>query len=146
MRRAADPSVQRSPTPDEQTGRPRRSARTYSAMRAGYRRFRHSAEGILLVTPLLAVLIGLLAYPVISALVLSLQSKLSGSTAHFIGLANYVQALTRDSAIGEVLVNTVVYAVASVILKTILGLVMALILNESHPRSCFSEAGSSCPG
>ncbi len=49
---------------------PVRSARihVFAAIRASSRLFRHSAEGILLVTPLLAILLGLLAYPVLSVL------------------------------------------------------------------------------
>ncbi len=95
------------------------------------RRFDRSTLGILLVVPLLAVLLGLVAYPMLSAVLLSLQAKSSGVPGQFIGLANYIALFTRDSVILEVFGNTILYALASVVLKVIGGLAMALVLNEA---------------
>jgi multiple sugar transport system permease protein len=90
-----------------------------------------------LAVPLLLVLLGLLAYPMFSAALLSLQAKSPGRTEQFIGLANYLEILTKDNAIADVVVNTIIYAVVSVVLKTIIGLVMALVLNEAIPARNF---------
>jgi multiple sugar transport system permease protein len=102
----------------------------------GGREFQRSSLGVVLVVPLLLVLLGLLAYPIFWSALLSLQSKSPGQTAQFIGLANYVETF-KDSAISDVVVNTIFYAVVSVILKTIIGLAMALVLNEAIPARNF---------
>ena len=52
-------------------------------------------------------------------------------------MANYLEIFTKDSAISDVVVNTIIYAAVSVVLKTILGLVMALVLNEAIPARNF---------
>jgi len=90
-----------------------------------------------LAVPLLLVLFGLLAYPIFSAVLLSLQNKLPGQPERFVGLANYIEIFTKDSALTDVIVNTILYAVASVVFKTIIGLVMALVLNEAIPARNF---------
>jgi len=81
--------------------------------------------------------VGLLAYPIFSATILSFQSKSPGRPEQFVGMANYLEIFTKDSAIGEVVVNTIIYAAVSVLLKTGLGLVMALVLNEAIPARNF---------
>ena len=99
--------------------------------------FQQSGLGVVLAMPLLLVLLGLLAYPILSAIVLSFQSKSPGRPEQFVGMANYLEIFTKDSAIGDVVVNTIIYAAVSVLLKTGLGLVMALVLNEAIPARNF---------
>jgi multiple sugar transport system permease protein len=100
-------------------------------------RFARTRLGILFALPLLAVLIGLLAYPMFSAALMSLQEKSLGYAPVFIGLQNYVDIFTRDTAVREVAFNTVIYAAASVALKVIFGLAMAFVLNEAIPARNF---------
>ena len=62
------------------------------------------AAAWLFLAPCMLVLIGLIAYPFVSAIVLSFQAKLVGSPATWVGLDNYVQLLTgptRDRIIGR---------------------------------------------
>jgi len=103
----------------------------------GGQEFQRSGLGVVLAIPLLLVLLGLLAYPICSATLLSFQAKSPGMPEQFVGLANYLEIFTKDSAISDVVVNTIFYAVVSVILKTIIGLVMALVLNEAIPARNF---------
>ncbi len=87
----------------------------------------------LFLTPLVIVLVGLIAYPFISAVVLSTQHKVVGGPATWVGLDNY-----RDLLIGkqysEIFRNSVwvslLYTGVSVCIKVVLGMCMALMLNE----------------
>jgi multiple sugar transport system permease protein len=93
-------------------------------------RFESVWLGVILVAPLVVVLVGLLLYPVVSAILVSFQSKFLGSPGKFIGLGNYIEMFTQDQAILEVLSNSVTYTVGSVVLKVIIGFVTAMLLNE----------------
>ena len=92
--------------------------------------FEQSTFGVFLVIPLIVVLLGLLLYPMISSVLVSLQAKVIGSPGRYVGLGNYVELLTKDRVFLEVFVNTVIYAVASVVFKLILGFAAAIFLNE----------------
>lgn len=83
--------------------------------------------------PLAAVLLGLITYPFISAIVLSLQHKVVGEPATWVGLRNY-----RDLLFGQQYGATfrasvrvsVLYTGVAVAIKLCLGMCMALLLNE----------------
>ena len=84
-------------------------------------------------TPLLAVLIGLIAYPFGTALWLSMNRKMVGADAIFIGPGNF-HALLFSDQYSALFRRTVwvsfVFVAASISLKFILGMCMALLLNE----------------
>jgi multiple sugar transport system permease protein len=86
------------------------------------------------VLPLLVVLVGLIAYPFVSAIVLSLQRKVVGGTATWVGLGNYWELLVGPQY-GEIfrksVVVSLVFVAVSIALKFVLGMAMALLLNES---------------
>jgi multiple sugar transport system permease protein len=92
--------------------------------------YEQSTFGIFLVVPLVLILLGLLLYPMISAVLVSFQAKVIGSPGRYIGLGNYRELLLQDRVFLEVFVNTLVYAVASVLLKLLLGFAAAVFLNE----------------
>jgi multiple sugar transport system permease protein len=92
--------------------------------------FEQSTFGIFLVIPLILILLGLLLYPIISSVLVSLQAKVIGSPGRFVGLGNYRELLTRDRVFLEVFINTTIYAVASVVFKLIIGFTSAVFLNE----------------
>ncbi len=81
--------------------------------------------------PLIVVLVGLIAYPFVSAIWLSFQRKMVGGDAVFIGLGNYYTLLTNSTYnfLTSVRVS-LVYVVASIGLKFVFGMCMALLLNE----------------
>ncbi len=89
-----------------------------------------AAIGYMLIVPLLAIILGLLAYPVVSALLLSFQDKKLGTPGTFVGLANYSELLTRDGRFWTVVRNSFVFTFFSIVGKLILGMVLALVLNE----------------
>ena len=87
--------------------------------------------GYLLLTPLILVLFVLLAYPITVALWITLQDKTIGLPGSFIGLRNYSDLLTNDPYFWQVVRNGFVFTLGSVALKLIVGMIMALILNQS---------------
>jgi multiple sugar transport system permease protein len=98
----------------------------------GFRRvFGHQAPlGFLLVLPLVLVLVVLLLYPVVSALVLSFQDKMLGTPGEFIGLDNYKELLFADPHFYQVVRNSFVFTFFSITGKLIIGMGMAVLLNQ----------------
>jgi multiple sugar transport system permease protein len=84
-----------------------------------------------LLTPSLLVILFLVAYPFCTAIVMSLQNKMVGSPGRWIGLANYAELL-QDEVFLRTAWNSVVYTVVAVALKFVLGLTMALILDQER--------------
>jgi multiple sugar transport system permease protein len=87
----------------------------------------------LFLLPLLLVLIGLVAYPFVAGIALSLQHKVVGEAATWVGLRNYQELLTGDQYSGSFWNSvrvSVLYTGVAVGVKLILGMCMALLLNE----------------
>jgi multiple sugar transport system permease protein len=90
--------------------------------------------------PALAAIIGLVGYPTLYAIWMSFHTKLLAVKAMpFVGLDNYVTVLSRDyfwSSLGR----TVMYTAVAVALKACIGMVTALVLNESWPGRGLARA------
>jgi multiple sugar transport system permease protein len=84
-----------------------------------------------ILSPTLLIILFLVAYPFCAAIWLSLQDKMVGSPGHFVGLANYLE-LFRDEVFLRTAWNSVVYTAVSVALKFVLGLTMALVLDQER--------------
>src|SRR5262245_52888701 len=84
-----------------------------------------------MLTPTLLVIVFLVAYPFGSAVYLSLQDKMVGAPGRFVGLANYVE-LFRDEVFLRTAWNSVLYTVVAVALKFVIGLTMALVLDQER--------------
>jgi multiple sugar transport system permease protein len=96
--------------------------------------FARSRQGRLayaLLTPTLLVIVFLVAYPFCSAVYMSLQNKMVGAPGRFVGFDNYLE-LFRDEVFLRTAWNSVVYTVVAVALKFVLGLTMALILDQER--------------
>ena len=87
--------------------------------------------GYLFLFPALLVIVGLVAYPFASAIVMTFQAKTAGAPGRFIGLDNYRELLLSEQFLRAV-VNTVSYTAIGVGLKFLLGLSMALVLNQER--------------
>jgi len=99
---------------------------------------RNARVALFFLTPALAALVILLAYPVVYSIWLSLtDAKLSAGhlDAPFIGLENYSRMLS-DKAVGAAFLNTIYFTVVEVLCVLILGLLTALLLN--HPLAHWS--------
>lgn len=84
----------------------------------------------LFLSPILLILAGLIAYPFFSAIFLSLQDKMVGAPGTFVGLRNY-GTLLHDAIFRKTALNTGIYTVVGVLLKAILGMIIALVINEA---------------
>jgi len=84
----------------------------------------------LFLSPILLVLAGLVAYPFFSAIFLSFQDKMVGAPGTFVGLQNY-GTLLHDAIFRKTVVNTVIYTVVGVTMKAVLGMIIALVINEA---------------
>ena len=87
--------------------------------------------GYLFLFPALLVILGLVAYPFASAIVMTFQNKTAGAPGRFIGLGNYRELLSSEQFLRTVF-NTVVYTAVSVGIKFCIGLSMALVLNQER--------------
>jgi multiple sugar transport system permease protein len=104
---------------------PRRRARTLGVNEAIF--------GYLLLAPAAVLIVVLVGVPFLRALWLSFHKKLLGlEDAPWIGLLNYT-ALLVDGAFWQAVKNTFVFTTGSIACKLIIGLVVALILNEAIP-------------
>ena len=97
----------------------------------------------LFVLPCLAVMIGLIAYPFVSAILLSFQAKLVGSPGVWVGLQNYQDLLVGRDLSAQFLQSVKVsfqFTVAAIAIKFVLGLSMALLLHEQFPGRTYVRA------
>jgi multiple sugar transport system permease protein len=85
--------------------------------------------GYVLITPAAVLLLGLLAYPLVLGVWLSMTSASLGNPGEFVGLRNYVTILD-DPIFRGAAAYSVLYTVCAEIGKLTLGLALALILNQ----------------
>jgi multiple sugar transport system permease protein len=92
--------------------------------------------GWLFLVPLLLVLIVLVAYPFVAGIILSMQRKVVGEEATWVGLQNF-QNLLFGEQYGRVFWNavrvSVIYTGVAVAIKLVIGMFMALLLHERFP-------------
>lgn len=89
--------------------------------------------GYALLAPSAVLIVVLVGYPFVRALWLSFHKKLLGApTAPWIGLDNYA-SLLGDARFRQAVRNVFVFTGGSVALKLLIGLTVALILNEALP-------------
>jgi multiple sugar transport system permease protein len=97
-------------------------------------RFRKSEAltGYFFISPAVFLMLALLAYPFALAVWISLTDRLLGEPGKFIGIANFLR-LFHDTLFLQTVWNSFIYAVSTVALKMILGIVLALLLNQQMP-------------
>src|ERR1700726_2323397 len=83
----------------------------------------------LMMAPPLLFLAGLVGYPLIYGILLSMQDRQVAHAGHFVGLRNFV-ADFHDPIFWRVAVNTFVYTGAATLLKMVGGLGLALAMNQ----------------
>ncbi|PYN18191.1 MAG: sugar ABC transporter permease, partial [Candidatus Rokuibacteriota bacterium] len=92
-------------------------------------RHRERLLGYALLAPVAIFLAGLVAYPFLSAIYLSLTEKIVGYPAHFVGLKNY-SALLESGRFRIVAWNSAAFTVGSIVVKLVVGMAMALALHH----------------
>ena len=90
---------------------------------------RNALWGYALVVPALILLIGLVAYPFFYAIWLAFSDKAIGSPGQFVGTRNfaYVIAWPQFSA---AVTNTFIFTACAVAIKFVLGMAVAIVLNQ----------------
>lgn len=81
------------------------------------------------VTPALLLIVLLVAYPFVMAIYFALSNAFIGRPSHFVGLRNFV-ALWESDSFRQTFQNAFVFTGAAVALKLVLGITLALLLNE----------------
>lgn len=100
--------------------------------------------GFLFSVPLILILGGLLAYPFLLGVWVSLTDARIGRPGSFIGLENYV-FLLEDSVFWTAAYNTVMYTAVATVLKLALGMGLALVLNKDFKGKGLVRALSLLP-
>jgi multiple sugar transport system permease protein len=85
----------------------------------------------LFLIPAVLVILGLVAYPFMSAVLLTFQQKTAGAPGKYIGLNNYRELLNYE-VFYRTIFNTLLYTGLGVSLKFVFGLSMALVLNQER--------------
>jgi multiple sugar transport system permease protein len=97
----------------------------------------------LFLLPLLIVLLGLITYPFFSAIILSLQHKMVGAPAEWVGLGNYRELLfgaQYSARFHKSVLVSFLYVAVAICAKFTLGMSMALLLNERFPGRAIMRA------
>jgi len=93
-----------------------------------------------MLAPALAVLAAVAGWPLLRTLWVSVTDAELGAGGHFVGLANYA-VLAADPEWWRALRNTAVFTVVSVALELVLGLLVALVLDQRfHGRGALRAA------
>jgi ABC-type sugar transport system permease subunit len=109
-----------------------------TAIRAGRRRRRRASSrradevrtAFAMVSPAVTLIVVVAFLPVLYTIYLSLHQATVSHTGGFVGVDNYTAAL-RDPVFTEALANTAIFTAASVSIELVLGLVVALAINEA---------------
>jgi multiple sugar transport system permease protein len=86
--------------------------------------------GFLFVLPATLLVLGLVAYPFLYALSLSLTAKQAGVTGQFVGFRNFID-LFRGDIFRHTVRNSLLFTGVAVVFKTVLGLGLALLLRRA---------------
>jgi multiple sugar transport system permease protein len=90
---------------------------------------REEILGPVFVTPALLLLLLLVAYPFVVALYFSMSNAFIGRPSEFIGLRNFIK-LWESDAFRQTFQNAFVFTGIAVVFKVVMGIILALLLNE----------------
>ncbi|MFE0512497.1 carbohydrate ABC transporter permease [Streptomyces sp. NPDC058964] len=117
MSTAVHPRAEPAPPPPAHQGRRRREARL----------------AWWLIAPAMLLLAGVIGYPLVKAVYLSLFSDTIGGKPEFIGLGNYRRALTGDASADfwSAVQVTVQFSVFTLVLEVLIGTAMAMVMHRA---------------
>src|ERR1700752_3707249 len=90
---------------------------------------RESWLGPIFVSPAMLLILLLVAYPFCMALYFSVSNAFIGRPSHFVGIQNFVRLWDSD-AFRQTFQNSFVFTALAVAFKLVLGISLALLLNE----------------
>src|SRR5437870_1153178 len=107
---------------------------TDRARRKPPRRARSAGTALLFIAPGLVLFLALIIYPMVKAFQMSLYdwNVVASSASKFTGFDNYVKAY-HDPVFWRALVNSAVYMAFTVPPQIVLGLLIAILLNNKAP-------------
>jgi multiple sugar transport system permease protein len=105
---------------------------------------REASLGVMMMIPGALLLMVFMAYPFGLGIWLSLTDSMIGRSGHYVGLRNFADLL-GDSIFLQTAGNTFVYALVTVPFKAVLGLGLALVLNNRLRFSNVVRAGVMMP-
>jgi multiple sugar transport system permease protein len=82
-----------------------------------------------LISPAVFLMLVLLAYPFVLAVYISLSDRLLGEPGTFFWFGNFLKLL-QDTFFRQTVWNSFIYTISTVTLKLVLGLILALLLNQ----------------
>jgi multiple sugar transport system permease protein len=85
--------------------------------------------GYCLISPAVFLMLVLLAYPFVLAVYISLTDRILGEPGKLIWFRNFLKLL-QDSLFRQTVWNSFVYTLSTVCLKMLLGIILALLLNQ----------------
>ncbi len=100
--------------------------------------------GYVLLVPAIVLLLIFVAYPFLFGLYISLTDARIGYPGHFIGLDNFSNLLS-DSIFTQTVTNSLLYTAVTTVFKLVLGMLMALLLNQAFPFKRFVRAAMLLP-
>jgi multiple sugar transport system permease protein len=100
---------------------------------------RESLSGMGLLLPTVLILIGLVLYPFFYAIWLAFSDKAVGAAGQYVGLRNFQYVLGWPQFATAVM-NTITFTVAAVAIKFVLGMAVALVLNQKIKGRNFFRA------
>ena len=90
---------------------------------------RESVLGSVFVTPALLLLLLLVAYPFVMALYFAMSNAFIGRPSHWVGLQNFI-GLWQSDVFRQTFQNAFVFTGIAVAFKIVLGIILALLLNQ----------------
>ncbi|HHY51414.1 MAG TPA: sugar ABC transporter permease [Alphaproteobacteria bacterium] len=85
-----------------------------------------------LVAPVVILILGLVAYPFVFAIYVSFTDRVIGSTGEWIGLRNF-EYLSKSASFLAAIWNTITIVLVTDVLKLLIGLGLALLVNQRLP-------------
>lgn len=95
----------------------------------GFYKKKEKYLALLLVAPATIYLLVVMLFPFLWAIYISFTDKMVGMEGKFIGLTNYIEII-QDPIFLKALGNTLIFTTTAVIGKVILGVAMALVINQ----------------
>jgi multiple sugar transport system permease protein len=90
---------------------------------------REGSLGLILMVPAVSILLLFIAYPFLLGIWYSLTDARIGVPGHFVGLNNFITN-TQNGIFQQTLKNTFVYTGITTVFKLVLGLALALLMNQ----------------
>ncbi len=106
----------------------------------------NQAYAVLFLVPTAVMFVALVGYPVVYSLLLTVtgRSAAPGRLGAFVGLDNWLR-ITSDPIFVQAAIQTLMYVVPSAIVGVVLGMAVALVLNERFPGRSIARAALLIP-